>query len=143
MTDVLIKATAISVLLLGTASTVSAQTSSPIKEGYRLPLQGAYGNEPGCNSLRLREPVTDDMQYVTGDEYKGWESSCSFAFAYEGWASENDKSWTVITSCGAEGTAYSELLSVHEHKDLVSGELTLTIKRSGQGSEPVVLKFCK
>jgi hypothetical protein len=138
MTDVLIKATALGVLLIGTAGTVFGRTHSPIKEGYRLPLQGAYGNEPGCNSLRLWEPVTDDMQYVTGDEFKGWESSCSFAFAYEGWASENNKSWTVITSCEVEGTAYSELLSVHEHKDLVSGELTLTIKRSGQGSEPVV-----
>jgi hypothetical protein len=34
MIDVLIKANAIAVLLIGTASTVSAQTRSPIKEGY-------------------------------------------------------------------------------------------------------------
>ena len=124
----------------------NADPQLPMKGIYKLPLQGSYGNDSGCNALSNREPVSDDMRYITKDEYKGWESSCSFVAAFEGWSREGDKSWTVVTSCGAEGMAYSELITVHEQSDLGPGERTVTItdERSfTPDNEPVVLKACK
>ena len=130
---------------VGASNITSAEPQLPIKGSYKLPLQGSYGNESGCNALKEREPVSDDMQYLTSEEYKGWESSCSFLAAYEGWIHTDDRAWTVIASCSAEGVAYSELMTIHEQKD-VDGNLTVTVTNQQSATadnEPVQLKLCK
>lgn len=102
---------------------VVAETRPPLEGFYKLPLNGTYGNDSGCNSMTGQEPVSDDLAVLLPDEYREWETSCRFVAAYQG-DSENIQEgstvWTAITSCVGEGEAGSGLITIHHSADSVT-----------------------
>ena len=119
-----------------------ADVRPPVKEFYKLPLNGNYGNDSGCNAIADKEPVSDDMQYLSSEEFNRWETNCRFVAAYELSGEDNERAWTVITACSVEGDTYSELISVKEWKDFASGDLRVTVT-SNRDELPVELTQCK
>ena len=106
-----------------TLPAAAAELHSPVSGFYKLPLKGNYGNESGCNALAGKTPVVDDMEYVTAEEYRGWETNCRFSVVYDGNTAalqDGSQVWTVIMSCAGEGEAYSRLVTVHELEDSVT-----------------------
>jgi hypothetical protein len=134
--------TCLSLLLTVRPGSAEEERSSrgPLSTSYKLPLHGNYGNASGCNALTDKEPVSDDMTYLTPDEYKGWEWGGGFAFAYESASDEDNKDWTVILACGGEGESYSSLVSISEQKSPQGGQFTVTITENDKST---TLQLCQ
>ena len=100
-------------------------------------LDGTYGDEAGCKLKKAHTSETESAMYLSEDGYGGVGWHCKFVWAYEDAGLERGYShWVAITLCHREGEAYSELLTIEQHRDMLIVSL-------GPAHERTVLSRCE
>jgi hypothetical protein len=132
----------IAAAILWVSDAASAEVKPPIDGSYKLPLEGNYGNDSGCNALADDGEWGDDMLYITSKTYRGWESRCHFVQAFGDFEpSHGTRAWTVVASCDVEGIPYSRLFTIWEQPNEM--KVTIVDESAPSDEEAVMLKRCK